>query len=174
MSNCFLQGLESQLCKVLAHFLSNVFKEVDNKLWLATKALAKFWILRRNANRASIEVTHPHHHASTHYERCCSKPKFFGPKQRSNNDVTPSFHLPVSLHHDSVAQSIEQQCLLCFGQPKFPGCTNMFERCKRRCTSATIVTRDQHHVSFGFTHPGSNRADTNFGHQLDMHSSCWI
>ena len=50
MANRFLQSLETKFRKVLAHLLSNVFKKVDNKLWLAAKALAQFWILRGDAS----------------------------------------------------------------------------------------------------------------------------
>ena len=114
-SYCFLQCSESQLCEILAYFLCDVFKKVDNEFWLPTKAFAQFRVLCSNTNRASVEVTHPHHHASTHHKRCCCKPKLFRAKQRSNNHVTSSFHLAISLHNDAVSQAVEQQCLLRLG-----------------------------------------------------------
>ena len=115
-------------------------------------------------------MTHAHHDATAHHEWCGGKAVFFGAQQRSDDHVTTSFHLAIGLHHDAVAQTIEHERLLRFGEPKFPRCTGVFERSQRRRTRATVVPRDEHHIGFGFAHASGHRAHTNFGHQLHVHA----
>ena len=173
-THCFLQRAETELCEVFAHLFSNVFEEVHDKLWLTAKSLPQLWILRSNAHRTCVQVANAHHDATTHHKRSRCETKFFSTKKRSDDDVSSSFHLPIGLHNNAIAKPIEQQRLLGFGKTEFPWHASMFQRRQWRSTSSTIVSRNQHNIGLCFTYTCSNSSNTNFRHQLHMHSSSRI
>ena len=139
MADCFLQRAESECRKVLADFFSDELEEVDDELWLAAETTAEHGVLSSDSDRACVEVTHTHHDATAHDQGCCCESELFCSKQCRNDDITTCLHLSVSLDHNAVAQSVQQQCLLCFSKTELPRCTRMLERCQRRCTSSTVM-----------------------------------
>ena len=116
-------------------------------------------------------MTNAHHDATAHHKRSRCETKFFSTKKRSDDDVSSSFHLPIGLHNDAIAKPVEQQRLLGFGKTEFPWHASMFQRRQWRSTSSTIVSRNQHNIGFCFAYACGNSSDSNFRHQLHMHSS---
>ena len=165
---------EAELCEILANFLGDVLHEVDDELRFAGKALAQLGVLRGDADGTRVEVTHAHHHATAHHERCSGEAELFGAEQCRDDDVTTGLHLAVSLHDDAVSQAIHQQRLLCLGETNLPRRTRVLERRQRRCTGATVVTRDENDVGLRLAHTCRHGADTNLGDELDVHTSSGI
>ena len=60
-------------------------------LGLTFKLLAQFRILRRNTDRARVEVTFTHHDAAERNQRRGSEAKFFGTQQCGDCDVAAGF-----------------------------------------------------------------------------------
>src|SRR5207248_8638877 len=56
----FVDRAEAEPGHVLAHFLGDEAEEVDNELRLARELLAQLRILRRDADRARVEVADAH------------------------------------------------------------------------------------------------------------------
>ena len=55
---------ESELSHEFANFLSNEVHEVNRVLRIAREVLTEFRVLRRNTNRAGVEVANAHHDAT--------------------------------------------------------------------------------------------------------------
>ena len=74
---------EAELGHQLAHFLRDEAEEVLDELRPPGEHLAQLGILRRDADRARIEVAHAHHDAAHHDERRRREPELFGAEQRA-------------------------------------------------------------------------------------------
>ena len=64
------------------------------------------------------------------------KPNRSAPEQGADHHVAAGLHLAVGLHDDAVAQAVEHERLLRFGQAEFPGRAGMLDRATagwRRC-----------------------------------------
>ena len=107
VSDHFLDRAKSELRHQFTHFFSDEFKEINHELWLASKALAQLWVLRRDTNWTGIQMTHPHHHAAGNNQRRRCKTKLLSAKQRRNHNVPAGLQLTISLYHDSITQAIQ-------------------------------------------------------------------
>ena len=130
MPHHLFNSAESKFSHDLAYFFSDELKEVDDEFGLTTESFTQNWVLCRNTNWTSIEVTHAHHDATADNKWSCREAKFFCTEKRSNNYVSTGLHLTVGLHDNTVAQTIQHERLLCFSQTKFPWPTSMLQRCQ--------------------------------------------
>ena len=146
------QGAEPELGQQLAHLLGDVLEEGDHELGLAAEALAQLGVLGGHADRAGVEVADPHHHAARHHQRGGGEAELLGAEQGGDHHVAAGLQLAVDLHHDAVAQPVEQQRLLGLGQAQLPGGAGVLERGQRRGAGAAVVARDEHHVGVGLGH----------------------
>ena len=94
-------------------------------------------------------------------------PHSSAPQERGNGDVLGRAKLAVGLHDDPSSQIILQQYLMGFGQTQLPRQACMLDRSLWAGTRASVIAADQDDVGLSFGHTGGNRADANFGHQLD-------
>ena len=154
-----------------AHFLGNEEEIIDHMFRLTGEALAQLGILRRNADRASIQVALAHHDAAFDHQRRGGETEFIGAEQRADDDVATGLHLTVDLDANARTQTIEHQRLLSFGQAELPRRARMLDRRLRRCTGAAIETGDHDVVGLGLGDTGGNRTDTDFGNQFDRDRS---
>ena len=97
---------EAQLGHVFAQFLGDVEHEVGHVFWLAHELGAQLWVLRGNAYRTGIQVTHPHHDATHTNQRRCRKAKLFRAQQRGHGHIAPSLELTIGLDGHSAAQVV--------------------------------------------------------------------
>ena len=153
----------------LAHLLGDELHEVDDELRLAAEPGAQLRVLRGHAHRAGVEVADAHHDAPADHERRGGEAELLGAEQRGDDHVATGLHLPVGLHHDAVAQPVEQQRLLGLGEAELPRRAGVLQRRQRRGAGAAVVTGDQHHVGLGLAHPGGDGADADLGDELDVH-----
>ena len=126
MASCTLR--KPELGQQLAHLLSDVLEEGDDELGPAGEALAQLRVLRRHADRARVEMADPHHHAAADDERGGGEAELLGPQQRGDDDVPARLELTVRLHHDPVAQAVEEQRLLRLGQAELPRRAGVLQR----------------------------------------------
>src|SRR6516164_7375900 len=82
-----IDGSESHLRHVLANLLCNVEEEIDDVLGLSLELLAQNRILRRDANRAGIQMALAHHDAAHRDQRSRSESEFFGAEKSCNDNV---------------------------------------------------------------------------------------
>ena len=143
-------------------------KKLTTKVGLARELLAQLGVLGGHPHRAGVEVAHPHHHTAHHHQRRGGEAELLGPQQRSDHHVAAGLELAVDLHHDAVAQIVEEQRLLGLGQPQLPGRAGVLDGRQRRGPRAAVVAGDEHHVGVGLGHPGGHRAHPHLGHQLHV------
>ena len=74
---------EAERRQVLAHLLGDELEEVDDELRLAGEALAQLRVLRRDADRARVEVADAHHHAAADDERRRAEAELLAAEQRA-------------------------------------------------------------------------------------------
>ena len=89
-------------------------------LRIAHEFLAQLRILRRDADRTSIQMADAHHDAAEHDERSRREAEFFRAEQSSDRDVAAGHQLAVRLDDDAVAQVVEHQRLMRLGQAELP------------------------------------------------------
>ena len=87
---------------------------------LPVELLAQLGILRRDADRAGIEMALPHHDAAFDDQRRCRKAIFFRAEQRGDDHVASGLHLAVGFDADAAAQIVEHQRLMRFRQAPVP------------------------------------------------------
>ena len=169
LADGLVEAAEAQRGEVLAHLLGDVGEERLDELRLAGELLAQLGVLRRDAHRAGVEVADAHHDAAADDQRRGREAVLLGAQQRGDHDVAPGLELPVGLHDDPVPQAVEEQRLLCLGQPELPGRTGVLEGGQRRGSGAAVVARDEHDVGVRLADSGRDRADADLGDELDVH-----
>ena len=168
MADRLLEGAEAELGEQLPHLLGDVQHEVLDELRLAREALAQHRVLRRDADRAGVQVADPHHDAARHDQRGGGEAELLGAEQGADDDVAAGLELPVDLHDDAVTQAVEHQGLLGLGQAELPRCSGVLERRQRAGAGAAVVAGDQHDVGLGLGHAGGHRPDADLGDQLHV------
>ena len=169
-ANQLIDGAHTELGHVFAHFFGDVAKEILDEFRFAVEFRAQALVLGRDADRTGVEMADAHHHAAQDHQGCGREAVFLGAEHGGDDAVAAGLELSVDLHDDAVAQLIGNQHLLGFRQAEFPRHAGVFERSHRRSAGTTVIARDQHHIGMGFGDTGRDRADADFGDQLDVHA----
>ena len=103
LADGFVESAEAQLCHVFPDFFGDEHEEVLDELGLAGEALPQHGVLGGHADRAGVQMAHPHHDAAGNHQRGGGEAEFLGPEQRADHHVASSFELAVHLNHDPVA-----------------------------------------------------------------------
>ena len=115
-----LERAEAQLRHDLAQLLGDEEEVVDDVLGLAGEALAQHRVLRRDADRAGVEMALAHHDAAGGDQRRGGEAELVGAEQRADRDVAAGAQAAVDLHRDAAAQAVEHQRLLRLGEADLP------------------------------------------------------
>ncbi len=156
----------AELRHQLAHFLGDEEEVVDDVLRLAGELLSQLRILRRDADRARVEVTLAHHDAAGGHERRGREPELVGAEQRADHDVAPGLHLTVDLHGDAAAQAVEHQRLLRLRKTELPRRACVLDRRFRRCAGPAVVPGDRHVVGLRLRDSRGDGAYADLGDEL--------
>ena len=105
----------------LAHLLGDEEEVVDDVLGRALEALAQHRILRRDADRAGVQVALAHHDAAGRDQRRGREAELVGAEQRADDDVASGAQAAVDLQGDAAAQAVQHQRLLRLGKAHLPG-----------------------------------------------------
>ena len=116
MANDFLETMNTYLCEIFAHLLSQESKVVHHIFGTTLEMLTQLRILGSHAHRTGVGIALAHHHTTQHNERQRTKRELVGSQHRHNDDVFGSLQLAISLEAHLIAKSVHHQCLLCFGQ----------------------------------------------------------
>ena len=141
--------------------------EGDDMLGPARKPGAQHGILRRDADRAGVQMADPHHHAARCDEwRSCER-ELVGAEQCTHDHVTPGLHLPVREQRDPAPQALRGEHLLRFGKSQFPRHACVLDGGERRSPGATFIARDDNVVRARLGNSRGHSPDTRFGNELD-------
>ncbi len=144
-----VEAAEAEFRHQLAHFLGEEHEEGDDVFGLADEAAAKLGILRRDADRAGVEMAFAHHHAAFGDERRGGDTEFVRAQQRADDDVAAGADAAIDLHRDAAAQIVQHQRLMRLGEADFPRLAGMMDRGQRRGTGAAFMARDGDMVGIG-------------------------
>ena len=108
-----------------------------------------------------------HHDAAGRDQRAGGKAELVGAEQRADDDVAAGPQAAVDLQRDARAQPVQHQRLLRFGEPDFPRAAGMLDRGQRRSAGAAFIAGDGDVIGARLGDAGRNRADADFGDQLD-------
>ena len=92
---------------------------------LPVKRFAQHRVLRRDADRAGVEVALAHHDAAGGDQRRGRDAELVGAEQRADDDVAAGADAAVDLHRDAAAQVVGDQRLVGLGEADLP------RRCRR-------------------------------------------
>ncbi len=169
-----VEAAEPELGEVLAHLLRDELEEVHDELGLAGEPGAQLRVLRRDADRAGVEMTDAHHDAAGDDERSGRETELLRAEQGADDDVAAGLELAVDLHDDAVAHAVEHERLLGLGEAELPRRAGVLERVERGGAGAAVVAGDQDDVGEGLRRAGRDRADAGLAHQLDVHPRLWV
>ena len=167
LADHLVEGAVAERRHDLAHFLGDEEEVVDDVLGLADETLAQHRILGRDPDRAGVEVALAHHDAARGDQRRGGETELVGAEQRADHDVAAGAEAAVDLHHDAAAQPLAHQRLVGFGEPDLPGAAGVLDRGQRARAGAALEARNRDVVGARLGDAGRDRADADFGHQLD-------
>ena len=93
--------------------------------------------------------------------------EFLGAEKRRDDDVTTRLQLTVRLDRDAAAQIVHHQRLVRLRDTQLPRQACVRNRGLRRRAGAAVVAADQHDVGVRFRDARGDRADADFGDELD-------
>ena len=97
LADHLVEGAEAHLRHQLAHFLGDEEEVVDDVLGQALEALAQHRVLRRDADRAGVEMALAHHDAAGRDQRRGREAELVGAEQSRDHDVAAGAQAAVGL-----------------------------------------------------------------------------
>jgi hypothetical protein len=131
------------------------------------EALAQHRVLRRDADRAGVEMALAHHDAARRDQRRGGEAELVGAEQRADDDVAAGAQPPSTCTGDARAQVVQHQRLMGLGQADLPRAAGVLDRGQRRGAGAALVARDRDMVGARLGDAGGDRADADLGDELD-------
>ncbi len=162
-----VEAAETEARHQFAHLSRDEGEIIHYMLRVPPKFHPQLRILGRHADGTGIEMAGAHHDAAEDHQGGRGESEFLGAEKGGENDVAPGLELAVRLHRDAVAQAVEEQGLVRFGQPQLPGESRMMNAGQRRGACPSFMPRDEDHVRLGFGHACGNGSDPHLGDQLD-------
>ncbi len=141
LADHLLDGAEAQPRHDRAQLLGDEEEVVDDVLGLAGELGAQHRVLRRDADRAGVEVALAHHDAAGGDQRRGGEAELVRAQQSGDRDVATGAQAAVGLDRDAVAQAVEQQGLLRFRQPDLPRRARVGQRGQRRSRRCRLRNR---------------------------------
>ena len=138
-------------------------------LGLAGEALAQHRVLRRDADRAGVEMALAHHDAAGGDQRRGREAELVGAEQRADHHVAAGADAAVDLHGDAAAQPVGDQRLVGLGEPDLPRRAGVLDRGERRGAGAALEARDGDVVGARLRDAGGDGADADLGDELHRH-----
>ena len=161
-----VEAAEAELRHVFPHLFGEEHEEGDDIVGRAVKAAAQFRILRRDADRAGVEMAFAHHDAARGDERGGGDAEFVGAQQRADHDFAARADAAIDLHGDTAAQPVQHQRLMRLGEADFPRLAGVMDRAQRRRAGAAFMARDRDVIRIGLADAGGDRADAELGDEL--------
>ena len=158
----------AELRHQLAHLLGHEQQVVHDVLGRAGEAPAQLGILRRDADRAGVEVADAHHDAARRDQRGGRERRT--PRRRAARRSTTSRPVrrpPSTCSRTRPRSAVADQHLLRLGQAELPGHAGVPDRRGRRGAGAAVVAGDHDVVGAGLGDAGGDGADARVRDELD-------
>ena len=103
-----------------ANFLGDQEQIVDHVLRLALEPFSQYGVLRRDADRAGVEMALAHHDAAGRHQGRGRDAVFVGAEQRPDGHVASGPHAAVHLDANPAAELVQHQRLVGLGKADLP------------------------------------------------------
>ena len=111
-----------------AHLFGDEEEIIDDMLRLAGKALAQNRVLRRDADRASVQMAFAHHDAAGGDQRRGGETELVRAQKRPDHHVAAGAHAAVDLYGDAGSEAVHHQGLMRLRKTDLPWASGMFDR----------------------------------------------
>ena len=132
------------------------------------KAAAELVILGRNADRAGVLGTDPHHHTAHGHQGSCRKAVFLCAQKGGDGHVASAHELAVRLQDDPAAQAVFHKAAVGFGQAQFPGEPRVVDGTAGRGACTAVIAGNEDDLGARLGHAGGDGADAGLRDQLDI------
>ena len=174
MADHLIQVAIAQIGQHLAHLLGHIGQEIHDHLRCAIKLFAQFRVLGGDADGTGVFVTDTRHDTALGNHRAGAKAVFVGPQHRRHHHIATGGDPAVGAQADAVADAVDQQGLVGFGQADFPRQTNRFDAAQRAGAGAAAVAADVDDIGIAFGNTGGNRTNAHFRDQFDADFGRWV
>ena len=157
-------------CQDLAHLLADEGEQVDHLLRRTLELGAERRVLRADAHRAGVAVALAHQDAAHGDQGSGADAELLGSQHGGGDDVAAGLDAAIDAERHGVAQAVEREHLMHFGEAHLPGHAGKFHAALRRRTGATVMAGDQDHVGLGLGDACGDGADAGLCHELDRDS----
>ena len=159
-----VEPAHAELRHELPHLLGDEEEEVDDVLGRAREALAQLRILRRDADRARVQVAGAHHHAAGRDQRRGREAHLVGAEQRRRSTTSrPVFSCPSVCTQMRERRSFSTSVCCVSARPISHGMPGALDRRERRRAGAAVVAGDEDVVGVRLRDTRRDGADADLG-----------
>ena len=130
--------------------------------------------MRRDADRARVEVARAHHQAALRDQQRRPERDLVRAEQRRDDDVAAGLDAAVDTQTDPAAQAAVDEYPLRLGEPELPRRAGVLDRAERARAGAAVRACDVDDVGERLDDTRGDQADARCGHELDRDCGAWI
>ena len=144
-------------------------EEGDHRVRRALELFPQLGVLRRDADRARVEVALAGHDAAQRDEGGGAEPKLLRAHERPHDDIPPVLEPAIHPQRHAVAQVVGDEHRLRLHQPQLPRQARVFDGRQGGRARPAVIAGNLHHIRELFHHARRNRAHPRLGHELHHH-----
>mmetsp|Transcript_5396 Transcript_5396/g.10834 ORF Transcript_5396/g.10834 Transcript_5396/m.10834 type:complete len:683 (+) Transcript_5396:2645-4693(+) len=145
-------------------------QEIHHMVRHPLELLAQLGVLRRDPDRAHVEVALAHHDAPKRDQRRRREPCLLSSEQEGHHHIAPRLDLTVGLHHHARAQVVEHERLVCFCEAELPRKACALDASPLRRPRPSVVPGDEDVVSLGLGDACRHHAYAHLRDELHRHA----
>ncbi len=142
-----------------AHLLRDEQQVRLHHLGRPAELLPQLGPLRRDPDRAAVEVARAHHQAPLREQERRAEGVLVGTEQGRDDHVAPGLEAPVGAEPHATAQMVRDERLLRLGQSELPRHAGALDRDERAGTCSAVRTGDVDDVGVRLRHAGCDEPD---------------
>src|SRR5580692_8592154 len=162
----FVERANPECGHAFADFGGNSLEIRHHHFGISGEARAEFFVLRGDADGASVQMALARHHAADGEQRGGAEAELVGAEKGGDEDVAAEFEAAVRAKAHAIAETGTQKRGVRVAEADFPGQAGIFDRSERRCTGAAVEAGDGDDVSASFGDPCSNDSDARAGDEF--------
>ena len=173
-SDDLIKAAHAETGEDFAHFLGDEGHEVDDLFRRAGELGAQAFVLHAHAHRAGVAVALAHHDAAHRHQRQRADAIFLRAQDRRDHDVAPGLEAAVGAQLHPVAQAVQRQHLIGFGQAHFPRETGELDAGVRGRAGAADIAGNEDDVGMRLRHARRHSADARLADELHAHAGAGV
>ncbi len=161
-----VERVRAERCEAPAHVPRDEAQERHRILGGAGKLAAQHGVLRRDADRARVEVALVRVDASERDQQRRAEAEHVGAEHRGDDHVAARLEAAVDAQCDAAAQTVRDQRVVRLDEAELPRQAGVLDGAERRSARAAVVARDVHDVRARLRDAACDVADAGLRDQL--------